>query len=120
MFLLLPCLSGAGLADERRHRHERHWGSQPPLVRHELHRRHHHHAAPHMGWRVAVGGPWYVQPRPVVVVLPPPPPAGQYWYYCANPMGYYPYVAACAVEWQAVSPGRQAVSPSIAFGASIR
>lgn len=34
MRLLLPCLSSAAVADERRHRHERHLGSQSPLARH--------------------------------------------------------------------------------------
>lgn len=117
MLLLLPCLSSAGLADERRHRHERHGGGQPivridvhrqhhhrpPIVRHEAHR-HHHHRAPHIGSRIVVVSPWHVQPQPVVV-LPPIPPPGEYWYYCANPLGYYPYVAVCNVEWQAVPPG---------------
>ena len=28
----------------------------------------------------------------------------QYWYYCQNPQGYYPYVAACPGGWQPVSP----------------
>jgi hypothetical protein len=26
-----------------------------------------------------------------------------YWYYCADPQGYYPQVQACASGWQAVS-----------------
>lgn len=101
MLLLLPCLSGMGLADERRHRHERH-GDRPPIARHEAHR-HHHPRAPHLGARIIVV-PWYVQPQPLVV-LPPVPPPGEYWYYCTNPLGYYPYVAVCNVEWQAVPAG---------------
>jgi hypothetical protein len=28
----------------------------------------------------------------------------QYWYYCQNPQGYYPYVSECPGGWQAVSP----------------
>lgn len=30
--------------------------------------------------------------------------AGQYWYYCPNPKGYYPYVQKCNVNWQKVIP----------------
>ena len=41
--------------------------------------------------------------------LPPPSPDGaagatgpQIWYYCQDPMGYYPYVRDCNGNWQAV------------------
>jgi hypothetical protein len=27
-----------------------------------------------------------------------------YWYYCTDPAGYYPYVKECPTEWQKVSP----------------
>lgn len=27
-----------------------------------------------------------------------------YWYYCRNPAGYYPYVQVCSGGWQAVTP----------------
>lgn len=71
------------------------------------------------GWWWVVGGIWYFYPAPVYPYpdpyLPPvsevPPPQGpaQYWYYCSNPRGYYPYVAQCLTRWQAVpaemSPG---------------
>jgi hypothetical protein len=31
--------------------------------------------------------------------------AGQgYWYYCADPQGYYPYVQQCLGGWQQISP----------------
>ncbi|MDZ4251376.1 MAG: hypothetical protein U1A72_02225 [Sulfuritalea sp.] len=44
--------------------------------------------------------------RLVMLLLPPPiPPPGEYWYFCANPLGYHPYVAVCAVEWRKVVPG---------------
>jgi len=33
---------------------------------------------------------------------PEAPPAAPYWYYCANPVGYYPYVPACPIGWQTV------------------
>jgi hypothetical protein len=30
------------------------------------------------------------------------PYATQYWYYCSNPAGYYPYVSQCNTGWQTV------------------
>jgi len=33
------------------------------------------------------------------------PAASQYWYYCANPAGYYPSVTQCSVSWQMVPAG---------------
>jgi hypothetical protein len=33
----------------------------------------------------------------------------QYWYFCSDPKGYYPYVKQCPAGWQPVSP--QAPSP---------
>jgi hypothetical protein len=30
------------------------------------------------------------------------PYASQYWYYCQNPAGYYPYVQQCSTGWQTV------------------
>jgi hypothetical protein len=32
------------------------------------------------------------------------PLSPDYWYYCQNPQGYFPYVKDCAVQWQAVAP----------------
>lgn len=70
------------------------------------------------GWWWIVDGNWYFYPAPVYpypdpyvppVVMPAPAPgqAPQYWYYCPNPAGYYPYVPACPTNWMAVpaSPG---------------
>jgi len=31
-----------------------------------------------------------------------PSAATQYWYYCSNPAGYYPYVTHCNTGWQTV------------------
>jgi hypothetical protein len=48
----------------------------------------------------------YVYP-PVVVQPAPPvstPPPSQFWYYCDNPKGYYPYVAKCPGGWRQVPP----------------
>jgi hypothetical protein len=33
---------------------------------------------------------------------PPGPPPAQYWYYCDNPRGYYPYVQSCGAGWKSV------------------
>ena len=33
------------------------------------------------------------------------PQVSQYWYYCSNPAGYYPYVSQCSLPWQTVPAG---------------
>ncbi|WP_124703516.1 hypothetical protein [Sulfuriferula multivorans] len=63
--------------------------------------------------------PPYYYPPPVVTAPASPPvyieqgdgqdtdaPSQQsnFWYYCANPQGYYPYVKQCSGRWQAVAP----------------
>ena len=58
------------------------------------------------GW----GAPYPYYPQPLVVVPPQPqvyvqqPAPQQYWYYCENPKGYYPYVPQCRGEWLQVLP----------------
>lgn len=118
VLLLLPVAIGTALADEHRQHRGRHAG---PEWHGEIGRFHEHdadlwrggrwhhgrHEGRH-GWWWIVGGAWYFYPTriapypdpylPPVVVAPPPPQ--QFWYYCANPVGYYPYVARCAVAWQ--------------------
>lgn len=54
---------------------------------------------------------YYYNPPPVVVVPPATPPTyieqgnpDQYWYFCADPQGYYPYVKECPRGWQQVAP----------------
>jgi hypothetical protein len=83
---------------------------------------------PRYGWWWTVGSSWYLYPRPVYpypAYLPPPvasadefypndvrdygqgyqrgpdgnPQRPEYWYFCQNPEGYYPYVQDCA-DWQ--------------------
>jgi hypothetical protein len=65
-------------------------------------------------------GPVYGYGYPPIVVAPPPPvyiqqpqqllpsqnqaPASNYWHYCRNPEGYYPYVINCAGDWLRVLP----------------
>lgn len=34
----------------------------------------------------------------------PPPESNQYWYYCRDPEGYYPYVRECRGRWEPVEP----------------
>lgn len=65
------------------------------------------------GWWWIVGPSWYFYLAPVypypdpyrpapVPGIPPPGAAPQYWFYCADPPGYYPYVAWCRVNWRPV------------------
>ncbi len=68
-------------------------------------------------WWWVAGGGWYFYPVPIypyptyvppaiIVQQAPPVPTGlppaQFWYYCDNPAGYYPYVAACNGQWREV------------------
>jgi hypothetical protein len=56
--------------------------------------------------------PYYYPPPQPVYVQPAPPPvyveqnkADDYWYYCAQPKAYYPYVKSCPAGWMKVVPG---------------
>ena len=61
-----------------------------------------------------VVGPWYpyyYYPAPPVAIQQQPPVHAQpepqqsdYWYYCQNPQGYYPYVQSCPGGWMKVVP----------------
>lgn len=65
-----------------------------------------------VGPPVVVAPPVYVPSYPAPVVVEPPAPTyqqppqatQQYWYYCQDPPGYYPYVQQCPRGWQPVSP----------------
>ena len=117
--LLVPTLgTGAALAQHHDDRHDdRRWDG-------DIHRFHDHdfdrwrgggwfhgvHGG-RDGWWWVVGPDFYFYPAPVYpypdpylppAVAPAPVPAAATWYYCANPQGYYPYVAQCAVPWQPV------------------
>lgn len=58
--------------------------------------------------------PVYAYPPAVVVPSTPPvyiqqetqpiPAQTNYWYYCKNPDGYYPYIKDCPAGWLPVSP----------------
>ena len=62
---------------------------------------------------------YYPYQYPPVVVVPQSPPvyiergdapaapepeSSNWWYYCSNPSGYYPYVKQCPGGWQRVAP----------------
>jgi hypothetical protein len=69
----------------------------------------HHHRH---GWWWFVGGVWFFYDEPIwpyptlvsaeYVEEAPDQYYGQYWYYCDDPKGYWPYVQACNVPWEAV------------------
>lgn len=80
-----------------------------------------HHGVHHGGGDVFLGfgyWPWYYPPYyypPTIAVPSSPPvyvergdaeaaPQSAYWYYCADPQGYYPYVRQCPGGWQRVRP----------------
>lgn len=59
--------------------------------------------------------PYYAYPRTVIVPSTPPvyiqqqqvqpvQPQTNYWYYCQDPDGYYPYVKNCPGGWLQVAP----------------
>ena len=77
--------------------------------------RHEYHNG-HLGWWWVVGDSWFFYPAPI---YPYPdyvgpdyyynyydyyPAPSYYWYYCADPPGYYPQVQSCNVEWEQVPP----------------
>jgi len=75
------------------------------------------------GWWWVVGGTWYFYPQPVYpypnpyvppVVVVPQPVVTQYYWYCQNPAGYYPYVPACYAQWQAMPAATMVVPQTIA------
>jgi hypothetical protein len=83
---------------------------------------HREHHGGRLGWWWVVGPSWYFYPAPVypypnpyvppvIVVSPTPENEPQYWYYCADPEGYYPYVEECAEEWQPVPAEPEADMP---------
>ncbi len=91
---------------------------------------HHHHHHGHR-WHGSYGFymdltpafwyPWYYHPYPyyggyyggsTVIVQQPVQyvsredsgNGGNYWYYCHNPQGYYPYISQCNARWVKVRP----------------
>jgi len=69
-------------------------------------------------WGYPYPYPYYYPPYPAYYAPPaaPPPqapiqatgaPPQQFWYYCDNPQGYYPYVTDCSSSWRQVTPTPQ-------------
>jgi hypothetical protein len=61
------------------------------------------------GWGPGYYPPYYA-PQPVYVQPAAPPVYVEqsnedYWYYCAQPKAYYPYVKECPQGWMKVVPG---------------
>ena len=63
--------------------------------------------APNYGYPVAAVPavpPVYIQQQEVAQVPPQARAATNYWHYCRNPEGYYPYVKNCPDGWMQVAP----------------
>lgn len=124
VLVAMALTTGFSVAEERNHRRgferERHQAWRGDIHRFNEHdygrwrsgRWYHGRHIGRAGWWWIVGGIWYYYPAPVypypdpyrppLMLAPPAPSATQYWYYCPNPAGYYPYVARCASEWRRV------------------
>ena len=103
--------------DRGRHEQARHWQG-------EIHRFHERDFGRMAGWPLAsratpwtvgmvagrrsylvfLSGPGLSLPGPYQppLVAAPAPATQEYWYYCDNPQGYYPYVPQCVSGWQRV------------------
>jgi hypothetical protein len=92
---------------------------------HGGHSGHFGHGGGHVGIGLFVGPDWwgpgwwgpypyypYYQSPPVIVQPPPeiyvqPAPQAEepnYWYFCPEPQGYYPYIKTCPKGWMKVVP----------------
>jgi hypothetical protein len=122
--IILPAIAPAAAQPRRAERverdfHGRDFARFSPREREIWERGHWVHGSHggRFGWWFVVNGLWYFYPVPVypypVYVPPaiverqaPPTPVGlppaPYWYFCDDPKGYFPYVAACKVPWIAV------------------
>jgi hypothetical protein len=68
------------------------------------------------GPRYYYGGPVYNAAPPVIIYRPPVyiqpqhvyvqrrQEGADYWYYCDNPQGFYPYIKSCPGGWMKVVP----------------
>ena len=90
-----------------------HYGRYRHYYRGHHYRGHHHHGHRYF-WRGSIVIPWYpygYPASPPVVIQKEPqvyvqPKQGEenYWYYCPDPQGYYPYIRECASGWMKVVP----------------
>lgn len=53
---------------------------------------------------VPAGPPEYIEHGQTPAPMAQGQPAADYWYYCTNPAGYYPYIQQCPGGWQKVAP----------------
>jgi len=62
----------------------------------------------------AGGYPYLAYPpsEPAVYVEQSRATSGNYWYYCRDPAGYFPYVQQCSSDWMTVVPPRGAPQSS--------
>ena len=76
-------------------------GRREPVDHHGVHRHHETRifVAPGFWW--GSDYPPYGEPP---VYTPPQTQEQNYWYYCQDPPGYYPYVQQCPGGWQTVVP----------------
>ncbi|MDY7579828.1 hypothetical protein RGU70_16050 [Herbaspirillum sp. RTI4] len=84
---------------------------------------HWHGGGPRFYGGVTIGGPYwgpgpyspyYYPPQPIIIERPvyqapevyveKAQPAPDYWYFCKESNGYYPYVQSCARGWMKVVP----------------
>lgn len=123
---LAACLAGAVSqpALARVHHGQGHHGGGFHGRHHGSHHGGHHHYHGHR-WHGSYGFymdltpafwyPWYYHPYPyyggaTIIVQQPVQYVSRednsrnYWYYCHNPKGYYPYVSQCNAQWVKVRP----------------
>lgn len=79
-------------------------------------------SADYWGYPYPYAYPYYPYPPYPAYYAPPPGPQAQgsnqiagapppqYWYYCDNPQGYYPYVQNCGTAWRQVAATPQSGS----------
>ena len=85
------------------------------------HYRGHHYRGSRYYFRGSFVFPWYpysyYSPPPVIIQKEPPvyvQPEQQvenYWYYCPDPQGYYPYIRNCESGWMKVVPDATPPNP---------
>jgi hypothetical protein len=111
LLLVAPWFSYAGHGHYGNHRNTRvliggsFWFGPPPYC-----------GPPAWGPRYYYGGPVYYAPPPVFIYRPPVyiqpqhvyvqrgQEGADYWYYCENPQGFYPYIKSCPGGWMKVVP----------------
>jgi hypothetical protein len=67
-------------------------------------------------YNMVVDSPTYISEEPASGSFQSaqPAPANNFWYYCADPAGYYPYVKNCNQTWMQVVPQNNPGTPRLA------